>query len=386
MEKTSRARVIDAVSHREPDKVPLDIGSHDCSGIALKCYAGVRDLLGLPQKEASVHSMTQQTASIDDDFADKAEIDVRSVTCGDFEQPYNSEELHIEGTYETIRDVYGVTWKKPIDGGHYFDMTAHPFAGNPSLKALEDYCWPDMSEPSLSAHMKEAADRITYQERRAYCLERQYGGVWETALWLCGFEEMFCNMMLEKEFSHRLMEISTQMRMAYWRNAVNEVEDTLVIVSEADDLATQNSLMVSKELYMEMVHPYHKKLFRFIRGLTEKPLMINYHSCGAVREMIPILIEEGIDIINPVQVSASGMDLAELKREFGKDLTFWGAAVDSQHTLQEGTKEEIFDEVKAHIDILAPGGGYVFAPIHNIQANVPPKNVCYMLEAFYKYR
>lgn len=143
--------------------------------------------------------------------------------------------------------------------------------------------------------------------------------------------------------------------------------------------------LISPQMYKEMVSPYHKQLFDFIRKTAKVPVHIFYHSCGAAKELIPYLIDEGVDILNPVQVSAVGMDSKELKREFGEDITFWGGAVDTQIVLPTGTVQQVKDEVKRRIDDLAPGGGFVFNPVHNVQSDVPAENYYAMWEALQEF-
>jgi uroporphyrinogen decarboxylase len=151
-------------------------------------------------------------------------------------------------------------------------------------------------------------------------------------------------------------------------------------VIEADDLGGQNAPLMSPRTYRSLIQPRHKRLFSFIK--EQSPVKVFYHTCGAVKPLIPDLIEAGIDILNPVQISAAGMDLAELKREFGPDLVFWGGGVDTQHLLGTGTPEEIRAHVRQNIELLAPGGGFVFAAVHDIQANVPPENIMAMWETW----
>jgi len=335
----------------------------------------------MPKRDIKTYNVIQQTARVDDDVIEKMGIDVKAVTSNAPSNPGLSKEVYEEGDYYCFCDVYGVLWKMPKIGGFYYDMVEQPFKNEVDVQAVASYPWTDMNDPIIYKDMKAKADLFTYEQEKAYCLERPYGGIWETALWVCGFESMYCNMMIEKDFAHALMKKITELRMQYWKNAVEQVKDSILIVSEADDVASQNGLLCSMELYKEMVHPYHKKLFSYIKSLSKEKIYINYHTCGAAKEMLPLLIEEGVDIINPVQISAKGMNTKELKKEFGNDLVFWGGGIDTQYVLQNGTKQEIYDEVKRRIDDLAPGGGFVFSAVHNIQANVPPENVAYMWEA-----
>jgi uroporphyrinogen decarboxylase len=155
------------------------------------------------------------------------------------------------------------------------------------------------------------------------------------------------------------------------------------VVVEADDSGGQNALLMSPRTYRSLIQPRHRRLFSFIKD--QAPVKVFYHTCGAVRKLIPDLIDAGIDILNPVQIGAKGMDLHELKQEFGRDLVFWGGGVDTQSVLGTGTPMEIKDHVRQNIEALAPGGGFVFAAVHDIQANVPPENIMAMWEAWRAY-
>jgi uroporphyrinogen decarboxylase len=174
-----------------------------------------------------------------------------------------------------------------------------------------------------------------------------------------------------------------ELKMAYWENALVEGGDFVSAIVEADDMAGQNGMLISLQTYRNIVKPRHKKLFDFIKSRTRAKIF--FHSCGAVRKVIPDLIDAGIDVLNPVQVSAAGMDSAELKREFGKYITFWGGAVDSQNVLETGSVQQVKDDVRRRIEDLAPGGGFVFAPVHNIQCTVPPENVAALWETLHEY-
>jgi uroporphyrinogen decarboxylase len=155
------------------------------------------------------------------------------------------------------------------------------------------------------------------------------------------------------------------------------------VVVEADDLGAQHAPLMSPRTYRRVIQPRHKRLFATIKA--QAPVKVFYHTCGAVRQLIPDLIDAGIDILNPVQLSAADMDPAELKREFGRDLVFWGGGVDTQRVLEWGTPAEIQEHVRANVEALAPDGGFVFAAVHDIQATVPPENIMAMWEAWREY-
>jgi len=200
-----------------------------------------------------------------------------------------------------------------------------------------------------------------------------------------GFEHFFLDLAAQPKFASALLDIITELKMHYWERALDSVGPNVLIVSEADDIATQRGPMISPAMYRQFIAPRHRRLFEFIRRRAQAKVYIFYHSCGAVQELVPLLLEEGIDILNPVQVSADGMDTAELKKRYGRDLTFWGGGVDTQRVLPLGTPAEVRDEVRRRIDDLAPGGGFVFNPVHNVQADVPPENYMAMWEAWLEY-
>jgi uroporphyrinogen decarboxylase len=180
-----------------------------------------------------------------------------------------------------------------------------------------------------------------------------------------------------------MMDKVLELKWAYWGKCLEILGDTADVVQEADDFAGQHGLLISPRTYRNLVKPRHKELFDFIHKRTKAKVF--FHSCGSVRPVIPDLIEIGVDILNPVQVSAAGMDSAELKREYGKDLTFWGGGIDTQNVLGTGTPQQVREEVRRRVEDLMPGGGFVFAAVHNIQGNVPPENIVAMWEALQEY-
>jgi uroporphyrinogen decarboxylase len=157
------------------------------------------------------------------------------------------------------------------------------------------------------------------------------------------------------------------------------------IVQFGDDLGTQVALQISTEMYREMIKPYHRRIFHHVRDKWPQ-LKVFFHSCGAIADLIPDLIDAGVEVLNPVQISAKGMDAVMLKREFGKDISFWGGGADMQQTVVNGTLEDIKDEVRRFIDIFSRDGGYVFTQVHNIQANVPPEKIMAIYETAAEYR
>ena len=389
IENTSYERVKAALEHREPDRIPFEIGGTGVSGINRHAYAKLRRYLGMPETEIEIFDLVTQLARVDDDMVERLRIDVKAVKP---DTPYNkglATDVVRDGAYDTMTDEWGVKWKMPVDGGHYFDMYDASLKHASTPKDLVHFHWPDFQDETRYATIKQKADTYVHTQNKAYVLERDYGGIWETALWTCGFEKFFMDMAGNKPFAQALLEKITELKMQFWEKAIEAAGENILIISEADDLASQNSLLCSPLMYKQMVHPYHKKLFEFIKKQAEAQtgsrVYLFYHTCGAVKPLIPLLIEEGVDILNPVQVSAKDMDTKALKQEFGKDITFWGGGVDTQRVLPFGTPAQVKDEVKRRIEELAPGGGFVFTTVHNVQSDVSPENFMAMWETLQEY-
>ncbi len=202
--------------------------------------------------------------------------------------------------------------------------------------------------------------------------------------WLRGYLDYYADFHLRPELASYVMDQVTEMKISYWERMLSEVGDLVDVVIEADDVAGQERLLFSADTYRRLVKPRHARLFSAIKRQAPN-VRILFHSCGAVRPLIGDLIEAGVDILNPVQKSAAGMDLRHLKREFGEDIVFWGGGVDTQHVLPRGTPAEVRDDVKRNVEALAPGGGFVFATIHNTQADVPAQNFVAMWETLQVY-
>ncbi|NJO90916.1 MAG: hypothetical protein HC831_19600 [Chloroflexia bacterium] len=255
-----------------------------------------------------------------------------------------------------------------------------------SIEKLKDWVWNDPEDPVRFQTMKERADFIVGVENNAYLLGRQFAGIFETALWLRGIDNFLCDLYQEPSFAEYLLDIIVDMKIKYWNKALESVEDNIMIVTEADDLGTQDSLMISPEMYRKFLKPRHAKIHEFIKKKAKRPVKIFFHCCGAIYSILPDLIESHIDILNPFQVSAKNMgDTKKFKKEFGGDLTIWGGGCDTQSILNLGTTQQVIDETKRRIDDLAPGGGFVFTPVHNIQGEVPPENIMAMWNTWDAY-
>ncbi len=380
----SRERVLAALDHREPDRVPLDLGGTVLTGITVKAYGALREYLGLPRIEPTVVDVVQQLAQVDDDVLDRLGVDVKNVA------PRSSASYRIEirdmesGDYTYFHDEYGIGWRMPKVGGLYYDMFDHPLGGDIDESDVDRYALPDPTAPARFAGLKEAARRVIEEEQRALVVGNLCAGIFEMYLWTRGFLKGYSDFVGRPALSQKLMRRFLDMQLAYWDRMFDILGDMIDVVQVADDFAGQNDMLISPDSYRRHLKPLHKELFDFIHSRGRARVFL--HSCGSIRKVIPDLIEIGLDIINPVQVSAAGMDSAELKREYGKNLTFWGGGVDTQRVFDENhTPEDVREDVKRRLADLMPGGGFVFATVHNIQSNVPPENVMAMWDTLREY-
>jgi uroporphyrinogen decarboxylase len=261
-------------------------------------------------------------------------------------------------------------------------MYYHPLADADSMDELRAYPFPDPLDDGRFAPLRAQA-KAAAAKGKAVALAGPCAGIAEIYSWLRGYEQYYIDLALNQEWVGYMLDRMVAFKSAYWERALAELGDLVDIVVEADDLGGQNSPLMSPRTYRKVIQPRHRELFAFIK--RQAPVKVFYHTCGAVRKLIPDLIDAGVDILNPVQVSAGGMDLPELKQEFGNDLVFWGGGADTQYVLGTASPDEIREHVRNNIQVLAPGGGFVFAAVHDIQANVPPENIMAMWEAWREF-
>lgn len=380
----SRQRMLKALNHVEPDRVPFDLGSTLVTGISRKTYQGVLAHLGIdPSRETRFVDIVQQIAVVDEDVLQALGVDVRGVLTGSGSDWRFDLQQDDRSTFFT--DQWGVEWRMPKQGGFYYDMTHHPLRGDDPA-AIDRHPWPNPRDPARWTGMVQQAKALHDAGEFLVVLGTvpMTSGLLQTSQWLQGYEDSYCNLAGNPAFTHKLIDKLAELDVAFWESFLPAVGRYLDVVLYADDFAGQNGMLMSPAMYRRYFKPRYRDIFTTIR--RHAPLVkIFFHSCGAVRDLIPELIDLGVDILNPVQVSAAGMDTRALKKEFGRDIVFWGGGVDTQEVLPRGTPQQVRDEVRRRIEDLAPGGGFVFNTVHNIQADVPPENVIAMRDALVEY-
>lgn len=377
----SRQRVKAALDHREGDRVPLDIGGTRVTGIHREAYARFREGLGLPPRSVDALIRYLELAKVDEDFRRLLEVDLESVDPAT--RPFERELPSGPGEKAYV-DLWGCEWVLP-SGSSYYGIRRHPLAGAESVADVERFPWPRGDDPVLLAPLTDAARAAWHERHRAVALGRTGPGVFEMCQVLRGHEQGLADFAANPAVSEAIMDRVLAHKIAYYRAAIERLRDAGLewfIVSESDDLGSQAGLLVGHGMYRSLVKPRHRRLFDEILRASGGRAYLELHCCGAIRELIPDLLDVGVQVLNPVQVSAAGMDTGELKRDFGGDLVFHGGGVDSQRTLPYGTPDEVRTEVTHRMLELAPGGGFIFTPVHSIQHDVPFANFASMLDGY----
>jgi uroporphyrinogen decarboxylase len=367
----SRERVVLALNHKEPDRVPIDLGATIVSSIVRASYVELMKYLGMPADQIEMLDHVQQLPYLDEPLLERFGVDFRLIQMPAATAP--GLRVFEEGNYFAFIDRWGSKLHMPKEGGLYFDWVEFPIRV-PTMDALDHYLWPRPDPAEDIAQLRLQAEHLSKSTEFALVGSAIIGGgIFEQPARTMGMESFLMALVTEPRFADRLMEQITEIYIESCDGYLDQVGEFIQVFTYWDDLCGQNGWLVRPDIYRKMVKPKQRRLLEAIKKKTNAKVF--YHSCGASRDLIPDLIDLGFDIVNPVQVSARDMDSRQLKRDFGADIVFWGGGVDTQHVLPFGTPDEVRDEVRRRIDDLAPGGGFVFAAVHNIQAFVPPENI-----------
>lgn len=378
---TSRERVQKTLNHREPDRIPMDLGGSIVTSITKNAYTNLRNLLGLKATEPQIIDIVQQLPRVEQDLREELKVDTIPLTPN---APSNWQlKIEQEGDYLFFYDEWGSRLRMPKKGGLYFDWYEYPIKES-TMDALKKFKWPDPDDPARYEGLKDKAKEL--YEKTEYAIVGSAlsgGGIFEQPERVRGSAEFLMDLVSNEKFADALMEGFADFYLRQYSHFLDEVGEYIQVIVYWNDMSGQNGPLIAPELYRRLIKPKEKRLFASIKKKTDAKIF--YHLCGAAHDFIPDLIETGVDILNPVQVSAEGMNTQKLKREFGKDIVFWGGGCDTQRVLPFGTVQQVKDEVKKRIDDLAPGGGFVFNTVHNIQDGTPPENIMAMFETIREY-
>jgi uroporphyrinogen decarboxylase len=376
-----RERVLAALNFETPDRVPIDLGGFQ-TGIHKRAYIELLRHLCMDE-EIRILDPVQQLVRPSENILELFHVDFRYITVRGPEGFDGSIRQNLRGgrLWHDLKDEFGVVWSMPDDQGMYMDISHHPLA-HATREDIDSYPFPDGSDISrFSGLRKEVAELRNTTE---FAISTGIGGVvYETCWYMRGLERWYMDLLEDPGFCEALLDKVLEFWLAYYSGFMSEIGELIDVVMIGDDLTGQSGPLFPPNIYRSMVKPRQKQLVKHIKSLTKAKIW--YHTCGSCLEYIPDLMDNGIDILNPVQINAEGMDPAKLKGTWGDKLVYWGGGIDSQHVLPFASPDEVRENVKENIEIFKQGGGYIFNNVHNIQAGVPPENIIAMYEAVYEY-
>jgi len=365
---TSRERVLCALNHEEPDRVPIFFGTSGATTMLAPAYDRLKNYLGI-QRETQVFWRALQYTLIDEEVMTRFGSDGRPLLLG----PAPST-LERELSENSFVDNWGITWQR-TPGNYYFEIVKPPLQ-NATIDDIEKYPWPELAHPSRFEGLTARARAI---HDAGYAVVALSGvSPFEFSYMLRGVETWLTDLAANPDFAQALLRKITDLQCACVTRLLEEAGDWIDVIITGDDLGSQNAPLISPKMYRRLVKPHHAELMTAIKSRTKAKIF--YHSDGNIYPLLGDLFEIGVDLLNPVQVSAKEMgDTARLKREFGDRLSFCGA-IDTQNVLPNGTPDDVRREVRRRIKDLGPHGGYILSSVHCIQPDVPPENVIAMLE------
>ncbi len=405
----SRERVLAAIAHRAPDRVPVDLGSTPSSGISATAYARVKRLLGIRQGHVRVYDVVQQLAQPEPWALDRFGVDVvdlgRTFNTRDqdwtdmvlpsgeaAQYPAWFHPVHREDGSWEVYHPDGTSIARMPEGAAFFDETCFPYAeawpedwsgldqamGKVLWAALVHSPWDHAAEPDFWPRMRANALRLRAESDRAIMVVVGCN-LFEWGTFLRRLDNFLVDIMIEPDRVEALLDALMERHLATLAKVCEHLGDVVDVIRFGDDLGTDQGPFMPPDVYRQLFKPRHRKLCEYTHAHSGMHTFI--HSCGSIAQLLPDLIEAGIEIVNPVQTSSAGMDPERLKREFGKDLVFWGGGIDTRNVLNRGSPADVRRQVLQRMEIFSPGGGFVFNTVHNILPDVPPENVVALFEA-----
>ncbi len=416
----SRERIIAAINHREPDQVPIDLGATGQTGISVSALKRLRDYLGLPDKKLEVFEIAQMLGVVDQDLRDRVGSDViglnhpedslgvwnlggkKKIVMPDGTEAYLAEGNEFDYLPDGGIHMYpqGDRTAPPSlympEGGYFFDIIDRaPEFDDENLTPREDFAefFTVMSDETARYYERES--KRLYEETE-YAIIGNLGGAGfgdsgaipspfeKYPKGIRKFEDWCVAQIMYPEYIEEVFEMQTEVMLKNLEIYKQAVGDHIQIVwVSGTDFGTQNAEFMATDMFQELYKPYYKRVCDWVHQHTNWKTF--FHSCGCVVNLLDDFVDMGMDILNPVQLSAARMDAHMLKEKYGDKLVFWGGGVDTQDMLPNGTPEEIEQQVMERLDILSKGGGYVFATVHNIVGNTKAENIAATFDAVQKY-
>ncbi len=361
---THRERVVAALSHRQPDRVPIDLGATRNTSLVVEAYKRLGGRLGIGVDPVLTSRMMRSVA-VEESVLEALDVDARGV--------FPAAPADTATGERAYRDEWGVERVQP-PGALYYDQVRFPLSGSIDLSDIAGYAWPDPDDPVRVAGLRDRVRAIRETTDCAIALNLPSAFV-HTSQYLRGFEDWFVDLAADPKLACALFDAVLEVSLAICRAILREIGDQVDVLVGSDDLGLQGGLMVSPETYRSLFKPRHEQYFRLMHEMS--PAKVFFHSCGSVADIVGDLVDIGVEVLNPVQVTAAGMDPEVLKKAYRGRLAFWGA-VDTQRVLPFGSLDEVRAEVERRIEALGSGGGYVLSAVHNIQPDVPVENVLTM--------
>lgn len=391
----SRERLLLALNHKQPDRIPIDLGSSTVTGISAIAYNNLKRSLGI-NKPTRIFDVVQQLANVDMEVidlfgADALDINRVSAESGDWYdvELTDGSKAQFPGWYKPVKDRDG-SWyttdnegtilSRKASGAAFYDQVYFPYEkgypDNPDdlNKALKKISWVVHSHASnLNAgELRENLIKLKESTGKALVMS---GGVklLELGFFIRRMDNFLMDLMTDEPKLSEMLDILVNMHMTGLEKKCSTLGDVVDVIRFGDDLGMTSGPLMDIDTFRKHFKPRYKILCDYVKQKTNMKIFM--HSCGSVRQYIPDLIEVGIDILNPVQTNCYDMDPVSLKKEFGKDIVFWGGGVDTASVLNRATPEDVRKDVLKRCEIFGKEGGFVFAPIHNILSEVPPQNI-----------
>lgn len=411
---TSRQRVMRAVNHEETDRVPIDLGGHRSSGIMAIAYHKLKQYLGIERGDIYVYDVVQQLAIIEPEVLDRFNVDTIELGRGFARRPEHWRDWVLpDGTpckipafiqpikHDQDWHIYGpegelIAIQKA--GSLYFEQTCFPLAdyhgtdfamlksADPTVNPMAKVMWGTMGSPPAPLGYDEeglrqlAAGAKALRASTDRAIIGLFGGnLMEWGQFIFGMANFLMRLAGDPIQIHHFLDTLTAVHLDNLQKFLSAVGPYIDIIMFGDDLGMQTGPQVSRRMFREFFYPRYKVMWEAAKQQADVKVML--HSCGSITSFMPDFIEAGLDIVQPVQTTAKDMDAELLKREFGQDICLWGGGCDTQTVLPRGTPAQVAEDVRRRVEILAPGGGFVFQQIHNIMADVPPENIVAMLDA-----